>query len=168
MTATDNTTPARPGVPQAAAAVQPKPDKPPARPRRWKRLAVGAVVLAALAAGVVFSIPTARQALDTVSTDDAYVNGHATLVAPRVPGQVLRVAVDDNARVKAGDLLIELDPEPHQVQVNLKRAAAAAAQADRRAVIRFQRVWLSRAATHRLQVHPEEAIDLLNSTRCDD
>jgi multidrug resistance efflux pump len=28
---------------------------------------------------------------DTVSTDDAYVNGHVTFVAPRVPGQVSRV-----------------------------------------------------------------------------
>jgi membrane fusion protein (multidrug efflux system) len=39
--------------------------------------------------------------------------------------------VDDNARVKAGDLLLELDPEPYQVQANIKRAALAAAEADR-------------------------------------
>src|SRR5262249_11392643 len=44
---------------------------------------------------------------------------------------VQRVLVDDNARVKAGDLLVELDPEPYQVQVNIKRAALAAAEADR-------------------------------------
>jgi membrane fusion protein (multidrug efflux system) len=94
-------------------------------------MAVGGVVLAVLVAGAVFSIPPARTALNTVSTDDAYVNGHVTLVAPRVPGQVLRVRVDDNFRVKAGDLLVELDPEPYQVQVNLKRAALTAAEADR-------------------------------------
>src|SRR5262249_42600132 len=95
------------------------------------RLAVGAVILAALGAGGVLAIPAAQTALNTVSTDDAYVNGHVTLVAPRVPGQVQRVLVDDNARVKAGDLLVELDPEPYQVQVNIKRAALAAAEADR-------------------------------------
>jgi membrane fusion protein (multidrug efflux system) len=82
---------------------------------------------------VVFAIPTVKTALNTVSTDDAYVNGHVTFVAPRVPGQVLRVLVDDNVRVKTGDLLVELDPEPYQVQVNIKRAALAAKEADLRA-----------------------------------
>jgi membrane fusion protein (multidrug efflux system) len=50
--------------------------------------------------------------LNTVSTDDAYVNGHVTFVAPRVRGQVARVLVDDNYRVRKGDLLVELDKEP--------------------------------------------------------
>ncbi|MDY3562092.1 HlyD family secretion protein [Gemmata sp. JC673] len=94
---------------------------------------LGVVVLAALVAAVVFAVPAVRAAMDTVSTDDAYVNGHVTFVAPRVPGQVLRVLVDDNARVKAGDVLVELDPEPYQVQVNIKQAALAAAEADKRA-----------------------------------
>jgi len=80
---------------------------------------------------VVFAIPTVKTAINTVSTDDAYVNGHVTFVPPRVPGQVIRVLVDDNARVKAGDLLVELDPEPYQVQVNIKQAALAAAEANR-------------------------------------
>jgi membrane fusion protein (multidrug efflux system) len=92
---------------------------------------VGSVCLVALAAGGVLGIPAARTALNTISTDDAYVNGHVTLVAPRVPGQVQRVLVDDNMRVKAGDVLLELDPEPYQVPVNLKKAAVAAAEADR-------------------------------------
>jgi hypothetical protein len=48
---------------------------------------------------------------NTVSTDDAYVNGHVTLVASRVSGQVSRVLVDDNDRVKKGALLVQLDKE---------------------------------------------------------
>ena len=68
--------------------------------------------------------------LNTVSTDDAYVNGHVTFVAPRVAGQVSRVLVDDNYRVKRGDLLVQLDKEPYQVQVAIKRAAVGAAEAD--------------------------------------
>jgi membrane fusion protein (multidrug efflux system) len=91
------------------------------------------VALAGLTAGVVFAIPTARTALNTVSTDDAYMNSHVTLVAPRVAGQVQRVLVDDNVRVKAGQTLLELDPEPYQVQLNIKLAALEAARADRRA-----------------------------------
>jgi membrane fusion protein (multidrug efflux system) len=70
------------------------------------------------------------RAFNTVSTDDAYVNSHVTLVAPRVAGQVKRVLVDDNMRVSKGDLLLELDPEPFQVQVDLKKALVANAQAD--------------------------------------
>jgi membrane fusion protein (multidrug efflux system) len=41
----------------------------------------------------VFGIPWIRSALSTVSTDDAFVNGHVTFVAPRVRGQVSRVLV---------------------------------------------------------------------------
>src|SRR4029077_9645743 len=73
--------------------------------------------------------------------DHAYVNGHVTYVAPRVLGQVAKVFVDDNDRVKKGDLLVQLDKEPFQVQVALKRAAVrvaeknlAAAQAQARGI----------------------------------
>ena len=68
--------------------------------------------------------------LNTVSTDDAYVNGHVTLVAPRVAGLVSRVLVDDNYRVRKGDLLVQLDKEPYQVQVDIKKAAVVNAEAD--------------------------------------
>ena len=68
--------------------------------------------------------------LNTVSTDDAYINGHVTFVAPRVSGQVKKVLVDDNDRVKKGDLLLQLDKEPFQVQVALKRAAVKVAEAN--------------------------------------
>jgi membrane fusion protein (multidrug efflux system) len=67
-------------------------------------------------------------ALTTVSTDDAYVNGHVTFVAPRVRGQVVRVLVDDNYRVKKGDLLVQIDKEPYRVEVDRKKAAVDVAQ----------------------------------------
>ena len=66
----------------------------------------------------------------TVSTDDAYINGYVTFVAARVPGQVTKVLVDDNVRVKKGDVLVRLDKEPYQVQVNIKKAAVTAAETD--------------------------------------
>ena len=89
-----------------------------------------AAVAAGLALGAYFVAPAVVTALNTVSTDDAYVNGHVTFVAPRVAGQVSKVLVDDNWRVKKGDLLVELDPEPYQVQVDIKKAAVEAAQTD--------------------------------------
>jgi membrane fusion protein, multidrug efflux system len=100
-------------------------------PRRWWRkwLLLGSVAVGLAVAGY-FLIPWVVTALNTVSTDDAYVNGHVTFVAPRVAGQVMRVLVDDNYRVKKGDLLVQLDKEPYQVQVAIKQAAVAAAETD--------------------------------------
>src|SRR5262249_38015304 len=92
----------------------------------WIWIAGGVVVVLALFEG----IPWMVTAFTTVSTDDAYVNGHVTFVAARVPGQVVRVLVDDNNRVRKGDLLVQLDKEPYQVQVNIAQAAVDAAQAD--------------------------------------
>ena len=89
------------------------------------RSAGGVLVLLVLVEG----IPWVVTAFTTVSTDDAYVNGHVTLVAPRVAGQVTGVLVDDNNRVRKGDLLVELDKEPYQVQVDIAAAAVTTAQA---------------------------------------
>jgi membrane fusion protein (multidrug efflux system) len=86
--------------------------------------------VAGLAYGGYALAPTVKTMLETVSTDDAYVSGHVTYVAPRVAGQVSRVLVDDNDRVKKGDLLVQLDKEPNQVQVDLKKAIVASAEVD--------------------------------------
>jgi membrane fusion protein (multidrug efflux system) len=110
----------------APPAAPPPVKTPPHARRRWLWIGVGAVLLIVLAVGIPFLI----HALNTVSTDDAYVNGHVTFVAPRVPGQVIRVLVDDNNRVHKGDLLVQLDPEPYQVQVDIAQSAVNAAQSD--------------------------------------
>ncbi len=113
-----------PQSPPTVAAEHISVPKPHHRP--WKRIIAGIVLLLVLIAAV----PWVLRILSTVSTDDAYVNGHVTFVAPRVAGQVARVLVDDNNRVHKGDLLVQLDPEPFQVQVNIARSAVDAAQAD--------------------------------------
>jgi membrane fusion protein, multidrug efflux system len=98
----------------------------------WPRLGVTAVAAMILAALWVFVIPWIQLALNTVSTDDAFVNGHVTFVAARVSGQVSRVSVDDNNRVQKGDLLAELDKEPYRTAVATKQAAIDIAKADLR------------------------------------
>ena len=85
-------------------------------PRR--RLLIGVLGALILVAACAFGIPWIRLALNTVTTDDAYVNGHVTFVAPRVSGQISRVLVDDNYRVQKGELLAELDKEPFQIAVS--------------------------------------------------
>jgi membrane fusion protein (multidrug efflux system) len=96
---------------------------------RKRQVRVALIVLGALV--IIFVIiPRVFHAFRTVSTDDAYVNSYVTFVAPRVIGQVASVLVDDNNRVKKGDVLVELDPEPYRVQVAIKQAAVDSAQAN--------------------------------------
>jgi membrane fusion protein (multidrug efflux system) len=123
--------PASPPSPTPAAAPAPAAHPAPALRKTKKNkllrllIAIGIVVIV-----VLVSIPYIHTAFTTVSTDDAYVNGYVTFVAPRVMGQVTRVLVDDNNRVKKGDLLLQLDREPYQTQVNIAQAAVTAAEAD--------------------------------------
>jgi membrane fusion protein (multidrug efflux system) len=96
----------------------------------WRRMMLIGAAGAAVIAALVFGIPWIRFTLSTVSTDDAFVNGHVTFVAARVHGQVSRVLVDDNNRVHKGDVLVELDKEPLRDAVAVKKAAVDTAQAD--------------------------------------
>jgi membrane fusion protein (multidrug efflux system) len=95
-----------------------------------RRLLVGGLSVVVLVAALWFGVPWLRLTFTTVSTDDAYVNGHVTFVAARVGGQVARVLVDDNNRVHKGDLLVQLDREPFEDAVAVKKAAVGTAEAD--------------------------------------
>lgn len=63
-----------------------------------------------------------------VSTDDAYVDGSVTLVSSRIPGTVATLYVMENWGVKAGDLLLTLDPRDYQVRVAQAEAQLARAK----------------------------------------
>src|ERR1700688_4467166 len=63
------------------------------------------------------------------TTNDAYVKADMTRLSSRVAGEVQNVAVNDFQRVKAGDLLVQIDPADYQAQVAQAEAAVAAAQA---------------------------------------
>src|SRR5271170_7023686 len=51
-------------------------------------------------------------------TDDAYVEAHIVSVMPKLPAYVSTLQIDDNTRVKAGELLLELDPRDYLVESN--------------------------------------------------
>jgi membrane fusion protein, multidrug efflux system len=134
---TPNSIPGTPaGEAAAAAADTNKPqtaipsEQTARKPITTRRLVMGGAAILGVAVLALFGIPWIKFILTTVSTDDAYVNGHVTFVAARVPGQVSKVLVDDNNRVNKGDLLVELDKEPYQVGVALKKAAVNTAKAD--------------------------------------
>jgi membrane fusion protein (multidrug efflux system) len=63
------------------------------------------------------------------TTNDAYIRAELTRLSSRVAGEVLTVAANDFQRVKAGDLLIQIDPADYQAQVAQADAAVVAAQA---------------------------------------
>ena len=118
--------------PPVAPAVGEAPHHAEARQSKLslRRVIVGAIIVLAIAGALVYGVPAILLALNTVSTDDAYVNSHVTFVAARVPGQVLEVLVDDNYRVKKGEVIVRLDPTPYQVIVEQKRAAYDVAKAN--------------------------------------
>jgi membrane fusion protein (multidrug efflux system) len=101
---------------------------------RGLRLGLGRVLLAgAVLAATAFG---ARYASDwwTVgrfveSTDDAYVGGEVTVIAPKVAGFIETVAVTDNQPVHAGDLLVRLDDRDYRAALARAEAAVAGARA---------------------------------------
>jgi membrane fusion protein (multidrug efflux system) len=114
--------------------------------RKW--LLILGLIACVVVAGY-FLYPMVATALNTVSTDDAYVNGHVTYVAPRVAGQVMKVLVDDNYRVKQGALLVQLDKEPYQVQVAIKEAGVTEAKANLAATLASTRATGAQAHAYR-------------------
>jgi membrane fusion protein (multidrug efflux system) len=130
------------------------------KPARKRKLLAGVLGVAVLAVLVVFGIPWVVGMLNTVSTDDAYVNGHVTFVAPRVAGQISRVLVDDNNRVHKGDLLAELDKEPYRVVLAEKQAAVDTAKADLQAATAAVRAIEAQAVSRRWDLqHAVENVD---------
>ncbi|KVO26623.1 HlyD family secretion protein [Burkholderia ubonensis] len=65
----------------------------------------------------------------TEITDDAYITADFTLVAPKVSGLISKVSVEDNQRVRAGDLLAEIDDRDFQVALQNAQSELLAAQA---------------------------------------
>jgi membrane fusion protein, multidrug efflux system len=117
--------------PAAAPAPPPKPTQRPAS-SLWGRLAIPLfAVIVALAFVALATLRFDEWVGNAVvqTTNDAYVRADLTRLASRVSGEVLTVGVSDFQRVKAGDLLIQIDPADYQAQVAQSEAAVAAAQA---------------------------------------
>jgi membrane fusion protein (multidrug efflux system) len=57
-----------------------------------------------------------------VTTDDAFVRAAKVTVNARVAGQVVEVAVRDNQRVRLGQVLFRIDPEPYQIALDQAEA----------------------------------------------
>jgi membrane fusion protein (multidrug efflux system) len=58
-----------------------------------------------------------------VSTDDAYVGAQKVLITPDISGKIVKVVVKEGQRVKAGDELFDIDPEPFQLALDQAKSA---------------------------------------------
>jgi len=84
---------------------------------------VGIAVLAAL--GARYYLVAFRP---YESTDDAFVDGHAISISPKVAGHVTQLPITANQRVKQGDLLLQIDPRDYELRLEVARANLAAAR----------------------------------------
>jgi membrane fusion protein (multidrug efflux system) len=101
-----------------------RPQEPPGKTANkplWPWI-LGALVVLIFVGVVLYIIfvPHARQ-----TTDDAYVAVHFATVAPRVPGQVTQVLVDDNQSVRVGQLMVALDERDYRAALDQALAALA-------------------------------------------
>jgi membrane fusion protein (multidrug efflux system) len=93
--------------------VQPRSDFLASRTRDRRRSHAKLVLLLIVLVAIAGAAAHWYLTRDEASTDDAYTDGHAIAVAPQVAGTVVALRVIDNQRVKAGDVLIEIDPRAY-------------------------------------------------------
>jgi membrane fusion protein, multidrug efflux system len=106
-------------------------DQPTGRTRRRRtigRMAVALALLAGVAGGARYGATWWTDGRFVETTDDAYVGGNVTAIAPHVSGFVQSIAVTDHQLVTAGQLLLRLDPR--DTQAALDRAEAIVAGSD--------------------------------------
>ena len=94
-----------------------------------KKVFAWGLTLAVAAVAVWLGCDAYRRHLSAPWTRDGQVQADVVLVAPRVSGPVLHVAVVDNQAVKAGDLLFTLDPSTYQAALREAEAALDVARA---------------------------------------
>ncbi|MDH2382974.1 HlyD family secretion protein [Bradyrhizobium sp. CER78] len=95
------------------------------------------------------------------TTDDAYVRAELTQLSSRVSGEVLTVAVSDFQRVKAGDLLVQIDPADYQAQVAQAEAGVVGAQAaldNLNNQVELQYATIAQAEASRLSAEAQETL----------
>ena len=99
--------------------------EPPKQKSRRRFIIIAVVAILVLGALLFYWHSTFYE-----DTDDAQVAGHLIQLSSRVNGNVLRVLVNENQPVKAGDLLVELDPKDYETAVAQDEANLEAAEAN--------------------------------------
>ncbi len=96
------------------------------QPQKSSRAKFVVLLLLLIVAGAAYATWLHYQ--DRVTTDDATVDGHVTSIAPKISGTVAEVLVRDNQAVKAGQVLVRVDPRDYQAKVDLAKAGVLQAE----------------------------------------
>jgi membrane fusion protein, multidrug efflux system len=99
------------------------------RPSRTKSPEFRVAVVIAVIVLLVVGFFLYRYVTSYESTDDAQVDGHINSISPRISGHVIKLDVQDNQYVKAGTVLVEIDPADYQVAYDRAKADFESAQA---------------------------------------
>ncbi|SAL81262.1 HlyD family secretion protein [Caballeronia choica] len=91
----------------------------------WMLLALGLVGVVVVAAAAYWTLVLRF----VQTTDDAYVGGNVTVMAPKVNGFVAEMLVQDNQRVSAGQVLVRLDSRDYDARLAQANAEVASAHA---------------------------------------
>jgi membrane fusion protein, multidrug efflux system len=102
---------------------------PPAPRRSLRKLILMFGAVAALAAGAWYGHYYWTVGRFYVSTDDAYVGAKTATIGAKVSGYVTEVAIDDNAHVRAGDVMVRIDDGDYQLAVQTAKDNVATEQA---------------------------------------
>src|SRR6185312_2230091 len=94
-----------------------------------KRIAMFAVLGVAVIGAAIFARDWWTVGRFIESTDDAYIGGDVTVIAPKVAGFISELSVGDNQQVHAGDLLLKLDDRDYRAALAKADAAVAIQQA---------------------------------------
>ena len=128
----------------------PNPDSNASARNPARRRALTAVAAAVVAGGVAYGAYWALVLNHFESTDNAYVQGNVVQLTPQVGGTVVAINADDTDHVKAGQLLVKLDPA--DAQVALDQAEAQLAQ-----TVREVRTLFANNSTLKAQIALREA-----------
>jgi membrane fusion protein, multidrug efflux system len=111
-------------VPHIPVRIEETAPKGLANPKIRLLLILGGVVVLLAVAGLLIYYHNRE------STDDAQVDGHITPVSSKIYGKVAEVLVDDNQAVKAGQVLVKIDPRDYQAALDQAKAALALAESE--------------------------------------
>src|SRR5450631_102217 len=101
-------------------------DSPNAAPTGKRRRILALIAVAFIVIGLLWGLFWLLVLSKRERTDDAYVNGNRVVISAQVSGTVIAVLADDTQLVKAGQVLVRLDPI--DAETSLNRMAGALAQ----------------------------------------
>jgi membrane fusion protein, multidrug efflux system len=123
------------------------------------------VSLAIMIAAIAFGLYALHRSAIRPTTDDASIDADVVHIAAEVGGRIIDIPLEENSRVKKGDLLFQIDPVPHQLAVDQARANLAVAKAALETQRRFLATQRSAAVIAADQVRSAETnLDLATRT----